>query len=93
MIWELEILLYGDDFGTVEACQKLGVTQVADIPADNNINSSSPVSLTKTNVFEEIEKLRVALMNQNVEDGLCLFVSPSAQSLLLQSGILDNSDL
>ena len=69
------------------------VTQVANIPADNKINSSSPVTLTKSNVFEEIEKLRVALMNQNVEDGLCLFVSPSAQSLLLQSGILDNSDL
>lgn len=69
------------------------VTQVADIPAANKINSATPVTLTKTNIFEEIEKMRVALMDQNVEDNLCLFVSPSAQSLLLQSGILDNSDL
>ncbi len=69
------------------------VTQVADIPAANKINSASPVTLTKTNVFEEIEKMRVALAEQNVTDNLCLFVSPSAQSLLLQSGILDNSDL
>ncbi len=69
------------------------VTQVADIPAANKINSGSPVTLTKTNVFEEIEKMRVALAEQNVTDSLCLFVSPSAQSLLLQSGILDNSDL
>lgn len=69
------------------------VTQVADIPAANKINSASPVTLTKTNVFGEIEKMRVALAEQNVTDNLCLFVSPSAQSLLLQSWILDNSDL
>lgn len=68
------------------------VTQVADIPAWNKINSASPVTLTKTNIYEEIEKMRVALAEQNVTDNLCLFVSPSAQSLLLQSGILDNSD-
>lgn len=68
------------------------VTQVADIPAANKINSSTPVTLTKTNVFEEIEKMRVALAEQNVDANLKLFVSPSAQSLLLQSWILDNSD-
>jgi len=68
------------------------VTQVADIPAGNKINSAAPVALTKTNVFEEIEKMRVALAEQNITDALCLFVSPTAQSLLLQSGILDNSD-
>jgi hypothetical protein len=68
------------------------VTQVANIPAANKINSATPVTLTKINIFEEIEKMRVALAEQNVTDNLCLFVSPSAQSLLLQSGILDNSD-
>lgn len=68
------------------------VTQVANIPAWNKINSGSPVTLTKTNVFEEIEKMRVALAVENVTDNLCLFVSPSAQSLLLQSNLLDNSD-
>lgn len=69
------------------------VTQVANIPAANKINSASPITLTKTNVFEEIEKMRVALAEQNVTDNLCLFVSPSAQSLLLQSGVLDASDV
>lgn len=68
------------------------VTQIADIPAANKINEWSPVSLDKTNIFAEIEKMRVALAEQNVTDNLVLFVSPSAQSLLLQSGILDNSD-
>jgi hypothetical protein len=69
------------------------VTQVANIPAGNKINSASPITLTKTNVFEEIEKMRVALAEQNVTENLCLFVSPSAHSLLLQSGMLDGSDL
>lgn len=68
------------------------VTQVADIPAALKINSSTPVTLTKSNVFEEIEKMRVALAEKNVTENLCLFVSPSAQSLLLQSGLLDNTD-
>jgi transcription elongation GreA/GreB family factor len=68
------------------------VTQVADIPTANKINVSSPVTLTKTNIFEQIELMRVALAEQNVEDNLCLFVSPSAQSLLLQSGLLDNTE-
>lgn len=68
------------------------VTQVADIPAGNKINSTTPVTLTKANIFEEIEKMRVALAENNVEDNLRLFVSPSAQSLLIQSNILDNSD-
>jgi len=36
--------------------------------------------------------MRVALAVENVTDNLCLFVSPSAQSLLLQSNLLDNSD-
>lgn len=36
--------------------------------------------------------MRVALAEQNVTENLCLFVSPSAQSLLLQSNLLDNTD-
>jgi thiamine biosynthesis protein ThiC len=68
------------------------VTQVANIPAGNKINSVTPVTLTKVNIYEEIEKMRVALAKQNVTDNLCLFVSPQAQSLLLQSGMLDNTD-
>lgn len=65
------------------------------ILADTNIetlNSGAPVTLTKTNVFEEIEKMKVALAENNVTDNLVLFVSPSAASLLRQSGLLDNTD-
>jgi hypothetical protein len=69
------------------------VTDVASIPAGNKINSGAPVTLTKTNIFEEIESMKVALAEQNVTDNLVLFVSPSAASLLRQSGILDASDL
>lgn len=75
-----------------EVRDQILVTQVADIPAGNKINSGVPVTLTKTNIFAEIEKMRVALAEQNVTDNLKLFVSPSTQSLLLQSGLLDNND-
>ncbi len=69
------------------------VTQVADIPAANKINDWAPVTLDKTNVFEEIEKMKVALAVQNTTDNLVLFVSPQAASLLRQSNLLDASDL
>jgi len=41
--------------------------------------------LTKANVFEQIELMKVALAEQNVTDNIALFVSPSAASLLRQS--------
>lgn len=69
------------------------VTQVADIPAANKIDSGAPATITKTNVFEKIEGLKVALAQQNVTDDLVLFVSPAIASLLRQSGILDANDL
>ena len=68
------------------------VTQVADIPAWNKLNSWAPITLTKANVFEQIELMKVALAEQNVTDNIALFVSPSAASLLRQSWLLDNSD-
>lgn len=68
------------------------VTQVADIPAANKLNSAAPVTLTKANVFEEIEKMKVALAEQNVTDNIALFVSPAVASLLRQSWLLDNVD-
>lgn len=69
------------------------VQDVANIPAGNKINSVAPITLTKTNIFEEIEKMVVVLKDQNVFDDLNLFVSPTAASLLRQSNILDASDL
>lgn len=69
------------------------VTQVADIPAANKLDSGAPIALTSSNVFAAIEALKVALANQNVTDNITVFVSPLAASLLRQSGVLDNSDV
>jgi len=68
------------------------VTQVAAIPAANKINSATPLALTIANIFGRIEAMKVALAVQNVTDNIVLFVSPSAASLLRQSGLLDNTD-
>ncbi len=68
------------------------VQDVANIPAGTKVNSAAPVTLTKTNVFEEIEKMVVVLKDQNVNDDLNLFIAPSVASLLRQSALLDNSD-
>jgi len=69
------------------------VTQVANIPAANKLDSGAPITLTSSNVFAAIEALKVALANQNVMDDITVFVSPLAASLLRQSGVLDNSDV
>ena len=69
------------------------VTQVADIPAANKINSASPVVLTATNVYGEIMKLRSALKKQNVKTtNMELYVSVDVESVLLQSDFLVGSD-
>lgn len=68
------------------------VTQVADIPAANKLDSWAPITLTKDNVFASVEALKVALAVQNVTDNIAIFVSPLAASLIRQSWLLDNSD-
>lgn len=69
------------------------VTQVADIPAANKINSGAPVTLTTANVYEEIMKLRTALKKQNVKvANMRLFVSTDTEALLLQSDFVKGSD-
>lgn len=70
------------------------VTQVADIPAANKLNSGAPATITKTNVYEKITDLSEALDNQNVGDNMrILFVAPFVKKFLKQSAILDASDL
>jgi len=86
--WEAEARLFDE-----AVRDQILVTQVDDIPAWNKINDWAPVTLTKDNVFAEIEKMKVALAEQNTTDNLVLFVSPSASSLLRQSWLLDNTDL
>lgn len=68
------------------------VTQIANIPAANKINSSSPVTITKTNAIEEIEKMIVALDNQNVTWERVLFVSNNIASVYRQANIFDATD-
>jgi len=70
------------------------VTQVADIPAANKIDSGAPLVVTKANSYEVILNLTEALDKQNVwEDNRITFVSPWYANLLKQSGFLDASDL
>lgn len=64
------------------------VTQAADVEV-----LPAVASLGKANVFATIESMKVALAENNVTDGLVLFVAPKAASILRQSGLLDNSDL
>jgi len=68
------------------------VTQVANIPASNKLNSGAPLTLTKANAYSTIEDLVVALAEQNVTENLVAFVAPKAASLIRQSWLLDNSD-
>lgn len=56
--------------------------------SSNEENKSAPLVMTKGNVFEEIEKLRVNLSAQNAFGNAALFVSPQHASFLRQSGTL-----
>lgn len=69
------------------------VDKLTSIPEANKINKSSPKTLTKDNVIEEIEKMIVALDEQNIsENNRVLFVEPKIVSMLRQSKLLDESD-
>lgn len=69
------------------------VTQVADIPAANKLDSGAPITLTPALAYTSILALTEALANQNVTDNLVAFVSPKYATNLKQSGFLDSSDL
>ena len=69
------------------------VTQVADIPAANKLDSGAPITLTPALAYTSILDLSEALDNQNVdEEGRICFVSPNFANNLMQSGFLDASD-
>jgi len=48
-------------------------------------NEVTTVALTKSNVYGEVEKMRVLLGDDNVTDNLALFVSPQVASFIRQS--------
>ncbi len=87
---------FAEGMGTLmdnEVRDQILVTQVANIPAANKINSASPVTLTTANVYGEIMKLRAALKKQNVKvPNMRLFVSTDVETLLLQSDFVKGSD-
>lgn len=69
------------------------VTQVADIPAANKLDSGAPITLTPALAYTSILNLSEALDKQNVwEDNRVAFVSPNFATNLMQSGFLDASD-
>ena len=70
------------------------VTQVADIPAANKLDSGTPITLDPAKAYTTILNLSEALDNQNVEEtGRIAFVSPNFANNLMQSGFLDASDM
>ena len=69
------------------------VTQVADIPADNKLDSGAPITLTPALAYTSVLNLSEALDKQNVdEENRVMFVSPNFSNNLMQSGFLDASD-
>ena len=75
-----------------EVRDQILTVQVADIPAANKINSASPVTLTKDNVYEEMMKVRSALRKQNVMvEDMEFYVGVDIEALLLQSSFLSGS--
>jgi len=70
------------------------VTQVADIPAANKLDSGAPITLTPALAYTSILNLSEALDNQNVdEEGRIAFVSPNYANNLMQSSFLDSTDM
>jgi len=70
------------------------VTQVADIPAANKLDSGAPITLTPALAYTSILDLSEALDNQNVaEENRVVFVSPNFANNLMQSGFLDATDV
>ena len=70
------------------------VTQVADIPVANKLDSGAPITLTPALAYTSILNLSEALDNQNVdEEGRIAFVSPNYANNLMQSSFLDSTDM
>lgn len=72
------------------------VTDVGTIPTANKLYSGAPKSdVSKTTIFGYIEEMRVQLVNAtgSSASGAILFLCPKHYSALLQSGVMDNSDM
>lgn len=72
------------------------VTDVATIPAGNKMYSGAPkADVSKSTIFGYIEEMRVQLVTATGSSaaGAILFLCPKHFSALLQSGVMDNSDM
>lgn len=72
------------------------VTDIATIPAGNKLYSGAPkADVSKTTIFGYIEEMRVQYVNSTGSSaaGAVLFLCPKHFSALLQSGVMDNSDM
>jgi len=57
--------------------------------AGEKLHSGSAVGLTKSNIHQYIEEMRVALSDNSFMDDAALFVTPSVASLIRQSSLFD----
>lgn len=80
---------FSEGMGTLlddQVVNQILVTQVADIPTANKLNSGAPITLSASNVYGSIVNMRTALRKQNVKvSNMKLFVSTDAEGFLLQS--------
>lgn len=80
---------FAEGMGTLmddQVVNQILVTQVADIPAANKIDSGAPTAGTAANIYGRVIAMRTALRKQNVKvKNMRLFVSTDTEGLLLQA--------
>jgi hypothetical protein len=80
---------FSEGMGTLlddQVVNQILVTQVADIPAGNKIDSGAPTAATAANIYGRVIAMRTALRKQNVKvSNMKLFVSTDVEGLLLQA--------
>lgn len=65
------------------------ILEATNIPPENIFNQWAPIDITKDNVYEKIEEMRVALEMQNVHWTIVLACTPHQYSMILQSRVYD----
>jgi hypothetical protein len=80
---------FSEGMGTLlddQVVNQILVTQVADIPEGNKIDSGAPTAATSGNIYARVIAMRTALRKQNVKvSNMKLFVSTDVEGLLLQA--------
>ena len=67
----------------------IALTAVKGAHTDNILNAGSPVALSASTVYAQVEALRTTVAKKNVYGEMALFVNPHTSSLLRQSSLLD----